>query len=161
MDETRYVDADALLANNDLASAPVSNRPPMIDKQTKRIRLGEIRAAEDRSWPDRHWLVVPFQLEETAVDTDGNELPVGRQLKHEILITPKGGLTQAMINERLAKLQVAGTGAKKAVNGFSFGSLSGKTVVAKFSVRSSKTDASKLFQEVDFYADKASNGGAA
>ena len=142
------LDNDPDIANADLASAETER--PIIGTSTKRVRLGDIRGEErtGKNGDLQRWIIVPFSLEETAETVTGKELPIGRRLEHRILASPTGGLTQAMINERLAKLQKAGTRSKTAQNGFKWSTLAGAEVMAKFTVNSkSGTDR----QEVDFY----------
>jgi len=147
-ERTLDIDNDPDIANADLAS--VETERPIIGASTKRVRLGDIRLTErtGKNGDPQRWIIIPMTLEETATTVTNKELPVGRRLEHRILASPTGGLTQAMINERLAKLQKAGTGSKTAQNGIKWSTLAGKEVMAKFSVNSkSGTDR----QEVDFY----------
>ncbi len=57
-------------------------------------------------------LLVGFRLAQTAEDTKGNTVNPGFTITQRIITQPSGKLTQKMINERLARIANAATGAK-------------------------------------------------
>ena len=147
-ERTLDIDNDPDIANADLASAETER--PLVSNSTRRVRLGDIKLTErtGKAGTPMRFMVIPMTLEEPALTVTGKELPVGRKLEHSILVSLRGNMTQAQVNERLAKLQKAGTRQKTAQNGFKWSTLAGVEVMAKFSVNSkSGTDR----QEVDFY----------
>lgn len=148
-EQVQTASADDLLSNLDLAS--VETEIPVIDKQIKKVTLGDIGKVElrtGRKGDEQKWFIIPFTLEEEATSVSGAPVPVGRKLRHRILVSPVGGLTQAMINEKLAKFQAAANGTKRAVNGVQWSSLSGKQVLARFYTRNG--DDGRVNQEIDF-----------
>jgi hypothetical protein len=137
------------LSNLDLDLSSVDLSRPLIGgKQTKRCRIGNV-TLEQQQGRGRN-LVVPLTLEEPATDTNGKTVNPGFVVTDRILVDPTGGLTQEMINEKLARLQVAALKLDRPQK-FAPADLIGREVLVTFNTRADKLDPSKLYQDVARY----------
>jgi len=140
---------------NDLSNADIVR--PQFDNVRARCIIGDLKVEVRTSNDGKkiRELLIPLTLDEVTKSTDGKEVQPGFEIMGgkkpaaTILLTPVGGLTQEMINEKLAKFQVAAL--KLTKQEATLGDLSrysGKPVVAVFGLRQDKKDASKTYQDV-------------
>lgn len=136
------------LSNLDIDLSGVDLSRPLLPRQTLRCRIGEVKLEKQENRGRN--LVVPLTLEENGTDTNGRTVNVGFVVIDRILVDPTGGLTQEMINERLARLQVAALKLDKPGR-FVAGDLTGRDVMVTFDVRADKQDSNKQYQDVKRY----------
>lgn len=132
----------------DLSNTDISR--PLFDNVFVVCTTGEVKV--EVSEKGLKSLVVPLVFDEPAIDTNGKSVNPGFTVTDRILITPTGGLTQQMINERLARFQVAALGLSKPQNFGSTEQYIGKKVKVQFKVRQDKNDANKVYQDVKSYS---------
>lgn len=137
------------IVNVDIDLTGVDISRPLLPRQTLRCRTGDVRA-ERRDENSPRQLVIPLTLEEPGKDTNGNEVGVGFAVTGRIQLDATGKLTQAMINERVARFQIAVTKADKPGR-LVIEELSGREVMVTFDVRVDKQDPSKVYQDVKSY----------
>lgn len=148
--------------SNDISNADIVR--PQFDKTRARCIIGnlkvEVRKTDKGTIRE---LVIPLTLDEVCVSTDGKSVQPGFEIKSSakkpaasILLTPVGGLNQEMINEKLAKFQVAALKLTKQEG--SIGDLSryaGLPIIAVFGLRQDKQDQSVQYQDVKGWAKVA------
>jgi hypothetical protein len=137
------------LSNLDIDLTGVDLSRPLLPRQTLRARIGEVKLEKQENRGRN--LIIPLTLEEPGQDTAGRTVNPGFVVTDRILVDPTGGLTQEMINERLARLQVAALKLDRPGR-FNAADLVGKEVLVTFDVRADKTDASKSYQDVKRYS---------
>jgi hypothetical protein len=139
------------LSNLDIDLTGVDISRPLLPRQNIRCLIGDLRI--ERSEPSKpRSLIIPLTLDEPAKDTKGDTVNPGFVVTDRILIDPTGGLTQVMINERLARFQVAALGLDKPGP---FGDLSqyaGRKVTVTFDVRPDKQNPEMLYQDCKRYS---------
>jgi hypothetical protein len=126
---------NSFLDNTDLTGVEVG--PPMLGDCLVHCTTGDVRIVANG---DKRRLVIPLTLEEPAVDVDNKPVNPGVRLTDSIQLTPSGGLTQEIINEKLARFQVA---VKREKRPGPFGPIDqyqGKTVLVKFGKRDDKRE---------------------
>jgi hypothetical protein len=139
---------NSFLDNADLTGIDVSR--PLLPKQVLTVRTGDVRIEKSDDGSKRY-LVVPLVLEETGKDTKGNPVNVGFSVTDRLLLTPTGGLTQQMINEKLARFQTAVLATDKPGPFGQLDQYQGKLVRVQFDVRADKQDPDNQFQDVRRY----------
>jgi hypothetical protein len=132
----------------DLSNTDISR--PLFDNVFVNCTTGEVKV--EVSEKGLKSLVVPLVFDEPATDTNGKQVQPGFTVTDRILITPTGGLTQQMINERLARFQVAALGLSKPQNFGATDQYISKKVKVGFKTRVDKNDASKVYQDVRSYS---------
>ena len=146
MSETTQEPLDSI----DIDLTGVNIERPLLGKQTKLCVIGEVKLEKPEG--RGRSLVIPLTLEEPATSTTGATINPGFVVIDRILIDPTGGLTSAMIAERLARLQCAAQGTKTPVGKFDAAALPGKRVLVTFDVRPDKNDPEALYQDVKRYS---------
>lgn len=129
-DQDQQID-NSFLDNADLTGVEISR--PIIADSLVRSRIGDLRITVDDKGQRR--LNIPLTLEEPATSVDGKPVNVGFQHTDSILITPTGGLTQEIINEKLARFQTAALRTKTPGKFAPLDQYSGKEVLVKFGNR--------------------------
>lgn len=132
----------------DLSNTDISR--PLFDNVFVNCTTGEVRV--EKSENGLKSLVVPLVFDEPATDTNGKQVQPGFVITDRILITPTGGLTQQMINERLARFQVAALGLSKPQNFGATEQYIAKKVKVGLKLRTDKNDATKVYQDVKSYS---------
>lgn len=129
--------SDTDLSNIDIDLTGVNIARPLLPRQTVKCRIGEVKLEK----PDGRGrsLVVPLTLEEPGKDTKDAVVHPGFVVTDRILLDPTGGLTQEMINERLARLQVAAL-KLKVPQKLDVRALIGQEVLVTFDTRPDKKD---------------------
>lgn len=147
---------------NDLSNADIVR--PQFDNVRARCIIGDLKVEVKTSADGSkiRELLIPLTLDEPTKSTDerivqpGFVIQGGKKPAATILLTPVGGLTQEMINEKLAKFQVAALKlTKQEANLGDLSRYAGLPIVAVFGLRRDKNDASKTYQDVKGWAKVA------
>lgn len=139
-----------VIDNSDLDLTGVPLRAPVIDKQwvvsTIRDLYWEAVKKKDNTLAKK--LVIELVTDEAATSTDGRAVPPGHQTQTDIWATPSGKLTQLMINQKVARFQVAALGLDEATVFGSPDQYIGKKVKAYYEAEQGDKDPQALFQRV-------------
>lgn len=95
---------DETIDNIDLDLSLVELERPLLNNVVPLCTIGEAKI-ETKEGKSR--FVIPLQLEEAVVATNGKEVHPGFQVTDSIFMTPTGSLTQEIVNEKLARFQKA------------------------------------------------------
>lgn len=98
-----------MIDHNDIDLSSVDLSRPVIDKQTIRCTVSDVKIEEKEG---RKNFNIVLNTEAPATSRDGKTLQPGFKHTESILMTPTGGLTQEMINEKLARFQKGVIGAQ-------------------------------------------------
>lgn len=129
----------------DLTGTDISR--PLLPRQQRLCRTGEVRV-ENGDYGRQ--LIVPLTLEEAAKDTKQGIINPGFVVTYRISLDPKGKRTQQMVNEELARFQVAATDLDKP-GSFKLSDLSwacNRQLLVTFDVRPDQKDPSVFYQDV-------------
>jgi hypothetical protein len=121
------------IENDDLDLSQVDLSRPLIDQQTVRCRVADVKIEEKDGKKNFNVVVT---TEGAATSKDGKTLQPGFKHNESILMTPTGGLTQEMINEKLARFQKATLGTQGRL--LPLDQYVGKEVDVTFGVRDGK-----------------------
>lgn len=136
---------DTLIKNVDLDLSDVSAAPPLIDKQTRRVKVGE--AGMTKTDKGLRRVVVPLILEEPATDTTGKPVQVGFRVTHSFLLDESGGWTkeraaQELLRTKMAIMNIDEATAKSTPHDFD--AWTGREVYATFSAKGENQNVSRL-----------------
>jgi hypothetical protein len=140
--------------NSDLDLTSVSLWDPVVDKQWGLSRVTNVywEAVKNGKGPnggDAKQLVIELLNEEPLTATDGKALAPGQhKSKVNIYATPSGGLTQDMINKKVARFQTAALAIDTPTKWGSNDQYVGKLVKAYYEAEAGKQNDGMLFQRV-------------
>jgi hypothetical protein len=136
---------EVLVKNIDMDLSDVSAAPPLLDKQTLRVKVGEAGVKVTDKGLKR--MVIPLILEEPGRDTKGEPVQVGFRVTHSFLLDESGGWTkkraaEELLRSKMAILRIDESTAKSTPHNFE--EWVGKEVLATFSVKGENQNVSRL-----------------
>src|ERR1043165_898844 len=101
-----------ILSNEDLDLTGTELRRPIIDKAWVLSTVKECfwEAKQTKTGEKAKQLVIVLVTAEAATSTTGKPVNPGQETEVTIWATPSGGLTQSMINQKVARFQTAALG---------------------------------------------------
>lgn len=137
------MDEEVVIDNSDIDLSDAELSRPLLDKLVL-CRVAECQTVKINGRKQKKILLV---TEEPTTATNGRDISPGFKVTHRINLDIEGKRTQSMINEQLARFQVAALKLDKPERWGEDSRYVGGLVKVKFKTRADRDDSEKVYQD--------------